>query len=384
MGGASETWGLARPAPRLREALRELGEWLVVGGLTPILFALSWLTREPLGLSDAEYWTGFTFFYAAHLLNDPHFAVTYLLFYRDVRARALGDRLPRGQRVRYVLAGFVAPLALAALAIGAIATGSAATLGLLIQLMFLLVGWHYVKQGFGVAMVLSARRGVRYSRLERGALLAHGYAGWAYAWASPFDPGTAAEEKGVLYTTIAHPPGLEAVTLALFAASGVFLALVIARKLRREGRLPLFTPMTGLVASVWAWSVYSQLDPLVRYAVPALHSVQYLYFVWLMKRNETREREREPYFETASRTRLVILAVCALGLGLFLFDLAPAILDGALAPHGGRAGGDPLGPTPWLAALYAFVNLHHYAMDAVIWRREHPEARYLTLPSARG
>jgi len=45
--------------------------------------------------------------------------------------------------------------------------------------MFFLVGWHYVKQGFGVFIVLSARRGAFYAGRERLAILAHCFAGWA-------------------------------------------------------------------------------------------------------------------------------------------------------------------------------------------------------------
>jgi hypothetical protein len=38
---------------------------------------------------------------------------------------------------------------------------------------------------------------------------------------------------------------------------------------------------------------------------------------------------------------------------------------------------DPFGPTPYLAAIGCFVNIHHYFMDAVLWRRENPVLRVL-------
>jgi hypothetical protein len=41
-----------------------------------------------------------------------------------------------------------------------------------------------------------------------------------------------------------------------------------------------------------------------------------------------------------------------------------------------------MGATPYFAALYTFVNLHHYFMDHVIWRRDNPLTRYLRAPSA--
>ena len=369
-------------SPRLHGRFQGIFELLLVGGLTPLLFPLSWLFRRALGLDTAELVVGFTMFHLAHVINDPHFAVTYLLFYRDARARVSGRAFAPLQRARYIVAGVVVPLALAAWIIMALATRSAVVLGSLIQLMFLLVGWHYVKQGFGVMIVLASRRGVTFLPRERFIILAHCFAGWAHAFASHGYPGREVVEKGVVYTTISRPLGLDRVTLALFLATILPLAVALVAKWRREGRFPLFTPLMALLASIWAWSIYSGVDPLVRYLIPALHSVQYLYFVWLLKSNEAREREGPPWFEPSSRVRLGVLAASALGLGWFFFHGAPWALDDGFARHRGPA--SPLGPTPYFAALYAFVNIHHYFMDHVIWRRENPETRYLrSSPSDR-
>jgi hypothetical protein len=353
-----------------------LSEFLLVGGLTPFLFPLSWWLRKKLGLDAAEYAVGFTMFHAAFLINDPHFAVTYFLFYKDGRARAFGSVFDRAQRARYLVAGLVVPLIMLVWAVTALATKSATALGYLIQVMFLLVGWHYVKQGFGVLAVLGARRGVRFSGAERLAILAHCFAGWAYAWASPADPGTEVEEKGVVYTTVAHSRGLEHVTHVVFLATIVPLIWVLVRKWRREGRLPIFTPLVALLCTVWAWTIYSSIDPLVRYVIPALHSVQYLYFVRLLRWNEAREREGPPWFERSATVRIGTLAASALGLGWLLFHLAPAALDGALVSR--REASTALGPTPYFAAIFAFVNIHHYFMDHVIWRRDNPDTQYLS------
>jgi hypothetical protein len=352
-----------------------LVEFLLVGGVTPLLFPLSFLMRRALGLDSAELAVGFTMFYAAHVLNDPHFAVTYVLFYRGARERMFGTVFAPRQRVRYVFAGVVAPLALGAWAVEALATKSAVSLGFLIQLMFFLVGWHYVKQGFGILTVLGARRGVRFDRKERLAILAHCFAGWAYAWASPFDLGKEVEEKGVVYTTIAHGAWLEHLTHVVFLATLAPLAWVLVRKRLREGRLPIFAPLVGLLASVWSWSIYSSVDPLVVYVIPALHSVQYLYIVWLLEGAKAREREAAPYFERAASVRLGILVVTSLALGWLFFHGAPAALDDLFRSR--RGARTDMGATPYFAALFTFVNIHHYFMDNVIWRRENPETRYL-------
>lgn len=38
--------------------------------------------------------------------------------------------------------------------------------------------------------------------------------------------------------------------------------------------------------------------------------------------------------------------------------------------------------TPRHAGTEAFVNIHHFCMDAVIWRRDNPSTRYLTRAEA--
>jgi len=369
----------ADTAPAATPRRGGLAEFLLVGGATLVLFPLAWLGPRVVGLDAAELAVGFTAFHAAHVINDPHFSVTYLLFYRDAKARAFGDAFGKAQRLRYLAAGLLAPVLLLAWAALAISSGSARALGWLVELMFALVGWHYVKQGFGVLMVLSARRGVRYEAGERRALLAHALAGWAFAWASPAVPSVEVEEKGVVYTALAHPLGFELVAGVVLAASTLWLVVMLATKARREGRLPPLSPLLGFLVSIWLWSIFSSIDPLMVYLVPALHSLQYLYFVGLLERNRAREGELAPHFGRPVRDQLLALAVGAVLLGVLQFHALPSLLDAArlLVPHRARSTLIDLGSTPWFAALFAVVNIHHYAMDAVIWRRENPETRFL-------
>jgi hypothetical protein len=357
---------------------------MLVGGGTLVLLPLGWLLRRWVGLEGAEYAAGFLTFYAAYVINDPHFAVTYLLFYKDARKRASSSELGRVQRARYVVAGLVVPVALVTWGAVAVTARSAQALGWMIQLMFLLVGWHYVKQGFGVVTVLSARRGVPVSPRERTVVLLHCFAGWAYAWASPATVAGEFEEKGVVYAAPAHPRWLDLGTGCVFGLSTIALGWVLVSRWRREGRTLPLAPLSGFLITVWLWTIYSSVDPVMRYLIPALHSIQYFYFVWLMKGNEAREGEGPPSFGRPVAVRLGVLAVSSLGLGWLLFRGVPTFLDEALAarPRGHEA--EPLGPTPYFAAFFVAVNIHHYFMDHVIWRRENPDTRYLRSPTRPG
>jgi hypothetical protein len=364
--------------PARRGAGRDLLEFFAVGGATLVLFPLSWLLRRALGLDEAELAVGFSMFYLAYVINDPHFAVTYLLFYRDARRRALSPDVGATQRARWLLAGVIVPVTLVVWAIAALRGRSAPTLGWMIQLMYLTVGWHYVKQGFGVLAVLSARRGVTLLAQERAVILAHAYLGWAYGWANPASPAREFEERGVVYTGVAHPRWLEVGTGALLAASGVAIVVLLVLRWRRERRTLPLAPLGGFLITIWAWTIYSGVDPLVRYVIPALHSIQYLYFVWLMKRNEARAEEGPPSFGRPVHVRVGALLLAAIGLGWLLFHGAPDFLDAAFVSRAKvRATVDPLGETPFVATFYVFVNVHHFFMDHVIWRRENPDTRWL-------
>lgn len=365
---------------------RSVVEFLVVGGGTLLLFPLVWLLRWATGLDTSELIVGFVTFHAAAVINDPHFSVTYLLFYRKARERLFGTENHDGERsafrrrLRYAFAGVVVPLALAAWALSAIVTRSAVSLGLMMQLMFFLVGWHYVKQGFGVLVVLSARQGLYLSARERGWILTHCFCAWFYARASPADPGREYLEQGVVFRSLPHPAGLEAATHAAFWLSALGLCWALVSIWRRNQRLPPLAALAGFLITVWLWVVYSSIDPLMVYLIPALHSVQYLYFVWLLKRNEARAEEGPPLFQRPAAVRLGVLAVSAIGLGWLLLHGAPTFLDTVLAASDAERTGD-LGATPYLAAFVTFVNLHHYFMDSVLWRRDNPDTRFLSRDS---
>lgn len=351
----------------------EVLEFLLVGGASLLLLPLFYWGRMHMGLDEAELLVGFLAFHGALFLNNPHFAATYLLFYRNIRSRVFGTEVTRAQRLRTWIAGVAVPLGLGVWGAFALVDHSASRLGWMIQLMFFLVGWHYVKQGFGVLSILSLRRGVRFERFERGAVLAHCIAAWLFGRTNPPDPGRQAVVDDVLYTSIPHPPGIEKLSSTLFALSTLWLAWVLVRKWKREQhRLP-WVPLAGFLITVWLWTAYSRIDPLFIYVIPALHSLQYLYFVALLRKNQARELSGPPAFRPVARS-LAVFGAASVALGFLLFRGIPPILDDWLVLHDPL---DRLGTTPYLATFGVFLNIHHYFMDAVLWRRENPETRFL-------
>jgi hypothetical protein len=68
--------------------------------------------------------------------------------------------------------------------------------------------------------------------------------------------------------------------------------------------------------------------------------------------------------------RLALFAALGLTMGWLAFWGLPRWLGGALDYD--RA---LLGPTLFLFVFWIFVNVHHYFLDSVMWRRENPETR---------
>ncbi len=372
-----------RPLTQKPLSGKSIGEFLITGGATLLLIPLALYYRKAVGLEESEYIVSFTAFYAAYVINDPHFAVSYLLFYKNIKGRALGGEFSGAQRIRYLISGFLVPALLVLWITVALVQQSSQILGGMVQLMFFLVGWHYVKQGFGVLTVLSARKGVRFLPYERLVFLAHCFSGWAYAWTSPREMGGTYQESGVVYTALKHPPGLEQITLVAFAASSIALVVLVGARIRRGDPLPPLAASSGFLMSIWLWTVYSGFDPLIAYVIPGLHSLQYWYFVYLLKKNEGQSPEHaaSPF---SLPTRLGLFFATAVALAWMGFTGVPWFLDenfvattakmGVLSADVSTVG---LGATPYVAAFATFINIHHYFMDHVIWRRENPDTKYL-------
>jgi hypothetical protein len=186
------------------------------------------------------------------------------------------------------------------------------------------------------------------------------------------------EERGVVYRSLAHGPVLEHATFVVFVASALAVGVAILIRRRRTGHLPPAAPLVGYLAALWSWTVYSRVEPLVVYAIPALHSMQYLYFVWLLERNAARARQDSPFLSRPVGVTLALLFASAVALAWVVFHGVPETLDAVFFPQHGR--GIPisdLGPGPVVAAVFVCVNVHHYFMDHVIWRRDNPHTRHL-------
>jgi hypothetical protein len=352
----------------LRDALLLWGATLVV---LPVLWALP---AEPYALG-----VGALGALLAHVINHPHFAHSYQLFYRDYRAKLLSPAYTRSLRSRYLFAGLLAPAALVVFLAWCITQGDVRRLGYAANLMFLLVGWHYVKQGYGILMLDAALKKRFFDGWEKKVLLFNAYAVWLTAWVQINQVLAAKHYFGIQYFTFAVPAPLGLLT-KLAAVAG--LCLFIWTCIRAASRHHLQLPWNGLMAygvSLYAWTLFVRIDPLWLLLVPALHSLQYLAVVWRYELNyETGRSRGQAAGKQMSawlapenlRGRIMGFAILGLALGYAGFWAIPGLLQQNVGYSK-----ELLGGSVFFFACWIFINVHHYLMDNVMWRRDNPDMR---------
>lgn len=291
------------------------------------------------------------FLHLAVLCNYPHYAATYQIIVRE-RARAPGS-------LRWLVAS--TPVAALAVVLGVIYP---VLIGPIVRLYLTWSAYHYAAQHFGVASMYEARA---------GSPLAPGPKRWV--WAS-FVLGALAmmtflNTEGALGTSDVFgvprgapgmwllPPRYYALGAALGASAAAAWAVAEARLRGARGR-GLVLPARLLVLTNLAWFVVPYLRlPGARapwigetigtwlpFAIPFFHCTQYL--------GVTGFRAR-----TTGAVKPAYWFAILVGLGLVLFEGLRA-----LPPLTGRVGeGEALLLVP------AVLNVHHFFIDGLIWKR---------------
>jgi hypothetical protein len=158
------------------------------------------------------------------------------------------------------------------------------------------------------------------------------------------------------------------------AVAALVLKVFLSRLAPGKGGLAVSGTIAYLV-SLYFWAA-ARFNPLAIIFVPAFHSLQYLVIVWRFEKNRaaisTEEGGSAPGTGQA-RWPVMRFAVVAFVLGLSGFYWLPRLFDQAVSYNV-----DVFGPTAFMFMFWIFINIHHYFMDNVIWRRENPDtARFL-------
>ncbi len=182
---------------------------------------------------------------AAHVVNHPHFAHSYQIFYSGFRGKAFGETFPPGLRRRYLFAGLAVPLLLAGFFAACVLAGDAQAIGYAGNAMVFLVGWHYAKQGYGMAMLDAVLKRRFFTAGEKRLLLWNAYLCWLLSWVLANHYASVVNMWGLAYYTFALPDWL----LGLFYAAAGGSSGATLWMLLRKGRAEAWRlPWNGLLA----------------------------------------------------------------------------------------------------------------------------------------
>jgi hypothetical protein len=315
----------------------------------------------------------------ANVINHPHFAHSYQIFYRNVRRKLFTPYYPLELRLRYVAAGFVAPGLLAAFFAYSLAAGEARTMAYGANLMAFLVGWHYVKQGYGMLIVTSVLKRAFFAGREKKILLLNAYSAWITGWLLTNQAVRERDMWGLGYYSFDVPEALLYPSMWATSVTTALVLYVLVEKWRADRAGFPLNGAAAYVASIYLWFFFLYANPLLLWIIPALHSVQYLLVVWRYQINLVRGEAGAAEGDAPTGgpglmrgrlgregvARLALFGLLGVLLGYAGFWALPEYL-GATVPYDRAAFGEHV----FFFMFWIFINVHHYFLDNVIWRKE--------------
>ena len=285
------------------------------------------------------------------LVNMPHFLASYRMVYRS-----------RSSIRAHPWAAVYIPIALLICCVLAVVASRSTDVPIsaLLTMQNAYLAWHYTGQAWGMTATYSYLDGDSFNaaerRLVRGALYI--LLAWHVIWFF-----------NLAYENLGLAPLYEVVTLLM--AVGLAMGVVgFALHKARTGRFP---PLRALIP--WL-AIFVWYAAMARWGLPALflvqiaHALQYLIFPMRVEVNRTRRgadsgipRERVMYHMVAYGVLLLAASVVA---AVLLPLGAMAVVTSWLGSRPGQVVG---------FAILAFLNIHHYFTDGVVWKLRNPEVR---------
>jgi hypothetical protein len=333
--------------PRVLVARRVDG-WLV-GWLAVLVWCgcfavVHWGVGISSTVLTAVYWTG-------AVITAAHFGLSYHLAYSGGRPalRARPVALLAGPLVLCAVLGSIVVIS-----IRSGGTSAVAITGALITSVYLMTTWHYVKQVYGIGRIGAAYAGISLATWDVRVLRYSLYPLWALGAAQVLIRHQTYNLAGFHYGFPVLPGGVLPVLRVLAVAAAVPVAVTFFRLRARTGQWP----PSVLVAPYVATFLWIGLPPAALLTILLLAPFHALQYLAIGHRAEVAvAATRGTQLSVVWWLNIFAGAACA---GLLLSRWLPGLLDDRL----GTAGG----PLLFAAAFFVFLNLHHYLIDASIWR----------------
>jgi hypothetical protein len=366
-GNAVEQGPTGALQPGSRSLITPLIDLLCGGGFSILLMGL-FLALVHTPLTAMEFKVESIVLVSA-IVNNPHFIVSYRLLYTSAETVR-----------RYKWAAIYAPIVLLGYSLYALAdTIQIGDYSIHYKILFAIATFylavHYTGQAWGTTATFAYVDRISFTKLERG-LLKNGLrvlAAWHMVWVMHqqhfvdtlsskdlFDL-TPHETQWVLEKTFL----LQAILSVMAMACLLIGAIVFANIWRRTGRMPAFRVVLPWL-SIYMWYALIQVMPGAFFWLQISHAIQYLIFPARVEMNRySMQHPSSTTPDAGNRPMLlhmVFYYVILVALGYAAFIGITDISDSAAAG--------------FVAGIIAvFINIHHYFVDACIWKISSPAVR---------
>jgi hypothetical protein len=333
----------AAPRPAI---ISPLIDALCVGGLSLLLLPLLLSGRADLVIVGVgmQAWI-------AALVNMPHFMASYRLVYRN-----------RETIDAHRWAAIYVPLILIAYIVFAVWQSRETDLyvSILMTVQGGYLAWHYTGQAWGMMATYSYLDGRSFQpverRLIRGGLylLLAWHVAWFFRWG---------------FGDTRFGPLLQSLYFILSVLSAVALAAGLVGLAMMKARTGRFPPARALIAwgAIFVWYAAMARDPRAIFWVQIAHALQYLMFPVRVEINRTRRSGSGP---SRLVTHMAVYLIVLLAVSVAMAVWIPARAMDVVADWLGRRPGEVTA-----LSLLAFLNVHHYFTDGVMWKLRNPAVR---------
>ena len=351
---------------------------LLLGGGSIIALIFLAIFLQP---TQAEYETTVSIFLALSvLINYPHFAQSYMLFYTDYKEKIKGTNIPFSLRIRYILYGIPVPLLIAGYFGYFLIYPHQDLLIFSIYAMAFFVGWHYVKQGYGMIILDSVLKKSFFSATEKKILLINAYVGWlsSFAWIASSETSYT-NMFGLNYQKLHlhYPEELRFLALFAIICSTLPTIIILVQTLIKKGKDAPWCGIMAYITSIYIWLFVAQINPLFLIVIPAFHSLQYSAVVSKYILNKHQDiNDAAPKYSFLSLTlrahhvQLMKFYLYSIVLGWAGFWGASYLLSPFVTPFEGFDG-----INIFIIMTTVFINIHHYFLDNVLWRKENTSVK---------
>ncbi len=367
LGKATQTNTPASVAGR-RALYTPVVDFLLLGGATIFILPVAALIPESYGPRILVF-----LFWLSFLINQPHFMHSYQIFYRDFYNKLSGTGYARQLRMRYAFAGIVVPMIILVVFAVAYISGSSSLLAFCAYSVAFFVGWHYVKQGYGILIVDTVLNRSFFNEPEKKILRVNAYACWIYFFLLMNNLMRERDYNGFRFNLFNVPLPVVYVATAVMMITTLLAAKSFYDATRRNRGRPFpINGTTAYVVSIYVWlSIYFTSTAAAFTVIPALHSLQYLAVVWRYEKNRNESLALASGASAPADLavkKFLRFTTAGIVLGVIVFVAVPFSLDAQILYDKGV-----YGARYFTFMFYVFINIHHYFLDNVMWRKDNPD-----------